>query len=398
MEEISFSFFDRGKDVPNHIQAVVDQFEHERGIKVHLETIPWSMGWARMVEVALYHSGPDVSEIGNTWAGDLTRMEALRPFKKPEIESITGSEKYFESVWDSVGKTKGDPSSVYSLPWTADARAVFYRRDFLEKAGIDDVSAFQDTDHFEQMLVALKARRISIPLTLPTQRTSITTHNLASWVWENGGSFLGPDNATITFDQPEALQGATGYFRLSHYLGEAGYFLSDYDAYELFYSGKAAVILGGYWVLNSTAMTEEVHKNIGLKPLPAVPFVGGNHLVIWNHTRHELAALKFIEYLQNEATARLIYPQFGLPVQESTWTHPPFDTEPYQFFLRSIRNGRGFPTGQLWGLVEKRLTDVLADIWASVLKNPEQDHDEVIESQLKGLANRLRLTLGSSPI
>ena len=61
-------------------------------------------------------------------------------------------------------------------------------------------------------------------------------------------------------------------------------------------------------------------------------------------------------------------------------------------------SGRGFPTGQLWGLVEKRLTDVLADIWANVLKDPEADPSEMIEGQIKGLANRLRLTLGGNPI
>ncbi len=109
MEEITFSFFDRGKDVPNHIQAVVEKFEQEQGIRVHLESIPWSMGWARMVEVALYHTGPDVSEIGNTWAGDLTRMEALRLFREDEIESIAASfpEPDFELA-NSSAQTKQD--------------------------------------------------------------------------------------------------------------------------------------------------------------------------------------------------------------------------------------------------------------------------------------------------
>ncbi len=398
MEEITFSFFDRGKDVPNHIQAVVMRFEQEHGIKVHLESIPWSLGWARMVEVALYHSGPDVSEIGNTWAGDLTRMEALRPFTQDEIESILGKDGFFPSVWDSVGKPKEDSSAVFSLPWSADVRVVFYRRDWLEKAGVDESNSFKDADHFEQMLAALKARKFPVPLALPTQRTSLTTHNLASWVWGEGGSFLGTDNTDITFDQPEALRGANKYFHLSRYLGDAARLISDYDTYELFYSGKAAVTMGGYWVLHSTAMTEDVRKNVGIKPMPAVPFVGGNNLVMWNHTRHEMAALKFIEFMENEAVGQLIYPQFGLPVRQSAWTQSPFNTELYQALLKSVEQGRGFPTGQLWGLVEKRLTDVLADIWANVLRNPDKDNDEIIDSQLKGLANRLRLTLGSNPV
>ncbi len=398
MEEITFSFFDRGKDVPNHIQALVDEFEKEEGIHVRLEVIPWSMGWARMVEVALYHAGPDVSEIGNTWAGDLTRMEALRPFKQQEVESITGKEPFFDSVWDSVGKTREDPSSVYSIPWTADVRAVFYRRDWLQKAGVDEATAFDNTESFAQTLADLQAKRILIPLALPTQRTSLTVHNLSTWIWSAGGSFLSPDKQSITFDQPEALRGVTEYYHLSHYLGDAAYLMTDYDAFELFYMGKAAVVLGGSWVLHSMALSDEVRQNIGIQHMPGRPFVGGNHLVLWNHTRHEMAALKFIQYLQSEAAGRLIYPQFGLPVQQREWTMPPFDTENYQVLLRSVRNGRGFPTGQLWGLVEKRLTDVLADIWSNILRNPEGSADDLIESQLKGLANRLRLTLGNNPV
>jgi multiple sugar transport system substrate-binding protein len=356
------------------------------------------MGWARMVEVALYHSGPDVSEIGNSWAGDLTRMEALRPFNRNEVKSISGDEKYFASVWDTVAKTKEDASSVYSIPWSADARAIFYRRDMLEKAGIDESQAFVNTEKFEQTLKTLLSKGYPIPLTLPTRRTSLTIHNLAAYIWEQGGSFLNPDNSSITFDQPEAIKGACGYYRLSRYLGEAAASLSDYEAYELFYNGKAAIVLGGHWNLLSTAMVDQVHQNLGLKPHPGVPFVGGNHLVIWNHTRHEMAALKFVEFLQTEKASKLIYPQFGLPVRQREWEYPPFNSESYKVLLTAIQKGRGFPAGQLWGLVEKRLTDVLADIWTNILKNLDQDPAPLIESQIKGLANRLRLTLGSNPL
>ncbi len=398
MEEITFSLFDRGRDVPDNIQDLVKRFEEEHGIRVRIETIPWAMGWARMVEVALYHSGPDVSEIGNSWAGDLTRMEALRPFRIDEIKTITGDEKFFESVWESVGKAKEDASSSYSIPWSADPRAVFYRRDVLANAGVDEAEAFINFDHFARMLATLKAKRIPMPLALPTQRSNLTIHHLASWIWGAGGSFLSPDNMNITFDEPKSLEGINAYFRLSHYLGAAAYAMGDYEAYEQFYTGKAAVALGGHWILHSTAMTNEVRENLGIKPMPAFPFVGGNQLVIWNHTRHESAALKFIEFLQSQSVARLIYPQFGLPVRRSTWNNPPFENDYYQVLMKAIQKGRGFPSGQLWGLVEKRLTDVFADIWANILRNPNEDPDNLIDVQLKGLANRLRLTLGSNPI
>jgi hypothetical protein len=65
----------------------------------------------------------------------------------------------------------------------------------------------------------------------------------------------------------------------------------------------------------------------------------------------------------------------------------------YPIFKDAIMKGRGFPPVRLWGLVEKRLTDTLTEIWAEVLKEPESHSDEIVETQLKGLAQRLQLTL-----
>jgi multiple sugar transport system substrate-binding protein len=395
MEEIAFSVFDHGKEAPDNMQALLRQFEQEQGIRVRLEIIPWTSGWSRMVEVALYHHGPDVSEIGNTWGPDLARMEALRPFEHDEINKIIGEEHFFESVWDGVVKTRDKISKVYSIPWSADVRVVFYRRDLLTKAGVDEAIAFKDTDQFDRTLAVLKAKHISMPLALPTQRSNLTIHNLASWVWSAGGAFLSPDNLYPIFDQPQALEGFKAYFRLSRYLDAAARNLGELEADQMFWSGQAAVILSGYWILHIKTITEEVRRNIGIMPMPGVPFVGGNQLIIWNHSRHVGAVLKFIQFLQSESAGRLIYPQFGLPVRSSAWVHPPFDAEHYQTLMRAIQKGRGFPTGQLWGLVEKRLTDVFTDIWTEVQREPEARLDTIVETHLINLARRLQMSLGS---
>jgi hypothetical protein len=85
---------------------------------------------------------------------------------------------------------------------------------------------------------------------------------------------------------------------------------------------------------------------------------------------------------------------YGLPVSESAWENPPFDTGLYPIFKAAIRQGRGFQ-GQLWGLVEKRLTDEYADIWADVMKSPESQMASIVESHLNNLANRLQLSISS---
>jgi multiple sugar transport system substrate-binding protein len=395
MEEITFSVFNHGQAALETLQALLKLFEEQYGIHVRLEVIPtWAIGWSRLVESALYRSGPDLSEAGNTWIGDLARMKALHPFRQEEVIEITKDARIFENLWRSSIRDENGKSMIYSIPWTGDTRAVFYRRDLLEKAGVDEATAFIDTAHFEKTISILKESGISMPLALTTRRSSLTIHYVASWVWSAGGDFLSPDGNSLVFDQPRALEGFKAYFRLGRYLEPEGRNLDEGESNQAFISGKAAATLNGYWMLTVGGMNPEVRENMGAVPVPGVPFVGGQDLVIWNHSRHESAALKLIQFLHTDEAGKQLCPLYGLPVSENAWETPPFDTGFYPVFKTAIQKGRGFQ-GQLWGLVEKRLTDEYADIWADVLKSPDAQLDTIVETRLSNLAHRLQLSLGS---
>lgn len=327
MEEITFSVFNHGLAASEKLQVLLEQFEKQSGIGVRLEIISnWTLGWSKLVENALYHSGPDISEVGDTWVGDLARMEALHPFGQAEVMQITKDARLFENVWKSRIINEQGKAVIYSIPWTGDTRAVFYRRDLLDKVGVDEPNAFTDTAHFAETISTLKEMGVSIPLALTTQRSSLTIHYVASWVWSAGGDFLSPDGIGLAFDQPQALEGCKAYFRLGHYLGPVGRNLDEDESNRAFRSGKAAVTLNGYWMLDFGEMVPEVRENLGVVPIPGTPFVGGQDLVIWNHSRHVAAAIKLVEFLHSEEAGKELYPLYGLPVSEKTWENPPFDT------------------------------------------------------------------------
>ncbi len=395
MEEIVFSVSQLGPGSIENLRVLLQKFEQQHRVHVRLDVVPSSVAcWSRLVETALYRSGPDISEIGSTWVGDLVRMEALRPFKREEIDEITERTRFFDAVWQSSVRIERGVSTVYSIPLSADARVVFYRRDLLEKAGVDEATAFKDFAHFEKTLTTLKEKDISMPLVLTSQRSSLTIHNIASWVWGAGGDFLSPDGTSLAFDQPRALEGFKAYFRLVKFLAPEARNLGEEDADNAFGDGRAAVLPSGFWTLTSN-ISAEVRKNMSAAPMPGIPFVGGSNLVIWSHSRKQLAAIKLVQFLHTGEAGKLLYPWFGLPISEDGWSTPPFDSEIYQVFKASIQKGRGFPTVQLWGLVEKRLTDVLTDIWGEVLREPEQRLDAIVETHLNNLARRLQLSLGS---
>jgi len=396
MEEITFSIFNHGQDASDTLRTLLDRFEQQYGIHVHLEVIPsWSIGWSRLVENALYRSGPDISEIGNTWTGDFIRIDSLHAFEPAEAVEITKEARIFENLWTSRIRDERGNSLIYSIPWTGDARAIFYRKELLDKAGIKEENAFKDITQIDKSLINLKENGISAPLVIPTRRSTLTTQYIASWVWSAGGDFLSPNGVNLAFNLSNAKDGCKKYFRLGRVLTEETRNIGEDEAIQLFRSGIAAVTFSGFWMLDPEQMVPEIRENIRVTSMPGIPFVGGQDLIVWKHSRHTEAAIKLIRFIYSEETNKAMFPVFGLPVSESVWMNPPFNGESYSIFKKAIQSGRGFH-GQLWGLVEKRLTDVFAEIWTEIFHSSIHDVDEIVEKNVDNLANRLQLSLNSS--
>jgi multiple sugar transport system substrate-binding protein len=390
MEDITFSIFNHGQAAVARMQTLLKQFEQEEKIRVRLEMIPWTTGWTRMVEMALYHTGPDISEIGSTWVMDLVRMDALRPFAESEVQTISAGRTYFDACWAGGISPRRD-HTIWSVPLGGDARAIFYRRDLLAQAGIAEKTAFDSFAQIDNTLAKLKAAGLNLPLAMPTKTSRNSLHNLASWVWGMGGDFLNIDGTHLEFTNQGALEGFKAYFALWSYLGKLR--MDEYESDGTFLAGKAAVTFCGYWLL-SLPQAPEVAKNLGVAPLPATSFVGGQHLAVWKHSRKPEYALKLARFLSRKASGDQLYPEFGLPVYHDGWDIPQLTRPGYEIFLQALQHGRSFSSGALWGLVEKRLADIMPEIWNEVLAHPERK-DTIIENQLSALAQRLRLTMKS---
>jgi len=390
MDEISFTIFNHSPAASTQMAQLLKQFEEEEKIHVRLEVIPWSMGWQKLVEMGLYQTGADISEIGSTWTMDLVRMDALRPYSKDEVDTITNGRRYFDSAWKGGVHSDQRGQTIWGIPLAGDTRAIFYRKDWLQKAGVDETTAFNSHSRFDQTLAILKAAGCSMPLSLPTGRLRNNIHGAASWVWGLNGDFLSADGTKIEFDHEHALDGFKAYYSLGRYLGSER-ILTETDSNTAFRFGQSAVTFSGYSILHEK-QEPIVAENMGVASVPGTPFVGGEHLVIWKHARHPEQALRFAQFLARPSSSSHLYPLFGLPVAIDGWDQAPFTTPNYQIFRDALQNGRSFPSGPLWGLVEKRLSETLADIWTEVFAHPERT-DTIVENQLGALAKRLQIAI-----
>jgi multiple sugar transport system substrate-binding protein len=397
MAELELTIMSRGPTTGEELGPLLEEFEAENHIRIRLHALEWDQAWADLLKVALYRHGADVSEIGTTWLGSFVGMNALHPFSDQEIESIGGVSAFIPSTWQS-GLLAQNPLGrplTWAIPWWADTRILYYRQDLLAQAGIEEGTAFQTPEDLKQTLQRLQASGVPIPWVVPTHESRMTLHNVASWLWGAGGRFVSGDGTRVQFNWPQARAGIRAYFELAPYLAEPARHLDDTQSDALFHQGRAAATISGPWLVQHAS--PEVRASLGMTFPPGIPFVGGSHLVCWQHAVYRVAAIKLIRFL----TSQRVQAAFGkgaglLPTRPDVLCNPPFSEEPlYQMVAQGLERGRSFLTMPLWGLVEERLSEALSDLWKAILADPDLDLERALAERLEPLAQRLDVTLGS---
>ena len=382
-------------DPEKEIRPLLDQFEAEHRCRVQVRMIPWDTGRDELVKIALYGKGADISEIGTTWCSSFISMEALRPFTTPELTSLGESSAFFPSSLRS-GQLFGSERQ-WGIPWLASIRVLYYRRDLLEKAGIDEKTAFGSSSQLVETLNRLQATGIPIPLALVTRNIiPPVLHSLASWIWGAGGDFVSKDGTQMLLNEPETRAGIRAFFKLSQFLVPDARGLTPSQAEALFWRGEAAVSLS--WqppILEAIKKNADpkVLANLGVTTTPGVTFVGGSNLVVWRHVAptQEALAVELVRFLTSQKVQSAYNTKIGyFPTRPDVIQNPPFSNDVFHSILiDGLNSGRSFPTISRWAIVEDRLIHLLGLLWEDVLANPNPNIDAIISEQLDQLSRRL---------
>ncbi len=172
MVEIDLSIMDRSLHPIPDIQPTLDQFEAETNVHVNLTVLEWDSAWSEVLKTALYRHGPDISEMGSTWVSSLVGMNSLRPFSNEELAGFGGPGNFIPSLWES-GKLAGE-TRLWAFPWLGYTRVIYYRRDLLEKAGIDEKTAFQTHAQLVKTLIRVQEMGGCTPWGVPTRFNDTT--------------------------------------------------------------------------------------------------------------------------------------------------------------------------------------------------------------------------------
>jgi len=392
--KISFSSMFRSAETNSLIQADLDKFGLSHGIDVAYQEFDISTGWSDFMRMSIYGGSPDVSEIGTTWIHDFAAMNVLRSFSASEVRSVGGMETFVPGLWRS-GVSAG---VVWAIPWLTDISMVTYRRDMLAKAGIEEQGAFETPERFAETLHRLQQAGIAAPWVVPTQRSYLSVHNLAMWVWQAGQDLVDTEKKTVLFNHPPVRSAILSYFGLYRYISKEMQHLSERDADQMFINGKAAVTIGGPWNITYSMRTPEVAANIGLAIPLGNSYTGGSNLIVWERTLQSAAALELIGFLTGREFQTTFPKTMGLLPgrMDCLDSFPLPDPSHYPLVSRALKTGRSLPSIGLWGLIEDRLAHAIPRLWDDIFASQQPDLEALYDEHILPLTNRLNLTLAQS--
>jgi N,N'-diacetylchitobiose transport system substrate-binding protein len=280
------------------IQDVVKQYATDfqaknPGTTVDIEFVPWAQAHDKFVTAIAGGKVPDVAEMGTTWTPEFAAQGGL--VEQPEFKAGD----YVSSLVDAATYQ----GKVYGKPWYAGARALIYRKDILEKAGIDNPPA-----NWDEMMAAAKAIKSKVPNVFPVSYTGLSEHMYLPTIWQAGGQIATQDGDTwkSALNSPEAAK-ALEYYASFYKDGldpKAAVGWEEPDAQTAFINGDVAMLIAGGWTYNSIIDTKPaLEKKIGTALEPAGPsgkdtaFAGGSHLVQFQESKNKDLGAAFVDFM-----------------------------------------------------------------------------------------------------
>lgn len=383
---LELSAWNRGQTASHSIISLLKARFGSSNVEIHVT--PYEQPWQEIMHALLYGLGPDVSEVGSTWARTLAGGNGLRPIGK-EVLPPSKISLFVCPSWDE------SQPELFSVPFLVETRVIFYRRAALAAARIDESSAFSTPQKFRETLGALKEHGFSAPLLLPVAERYENLSLASSWVWGGGGEYISSDGKKALFDQEAALQGLADYFALREFLSPNALEISN-PGWE-FVKSDIPVTIGGPWVyytlLENPPLKGALTEHFGIAPLPGQPYQGGTNLVIWRATRHPELAEELAQYL----TSFEFQSQWKtnvLPARRDVLSLPAYAEDPFlKVMVESTLKGRSYSHSPLWGVVEDRLSRALQKAWQDCLREESRAPIDLLREILQPLANRINLTL-----
>jgi multiple sugar transport system substrate-binding protein len=408
--QLRFWVMNNGPNPVGDTEEIIRPFERETGIDVKVQLVGWDVQFDRIRNAAVSGEGPDVTQAGTTQVPFFAALDGFEDISN-RVDEIGGEDAYAEGIWQTTQVQGRD--GTFAVPWFTEARAVYYRKDLLEKAGVDPETAFTDWGAFRATLQKLKDsgavdNEETYAFGTPGKQAFDLVHHVMPFVWDAGGAELNQDATTSTIASRQAQEGV----RFVADLLPAGLYdptaleKDGTQVEESFKGGRLAVWIGGPWVLATVGREEdeawvpEARNNVGVAPMPAGPsgeaytFVGGSNLMMFKSSEHKDEAWQLMEFLSQNKTQTAYADLMGMfPARLAPQKKAGQKDANYEAFYEAIQDGRTYAPIPQWGQVETAYRTRFGNILDMAAGQGQEDYSpeavanelEVAEEEANGL-------------
>ncbi|WP_176086520.1 sugar ABC transporter substrate-binding protein [Martelella sp. HB161492] len=285
------------------IERIIDGFTAETGIKVDLflANIDFETRLARAA------AGGDLPDMIINDATSMGQLQDMGIVKQIDRASVKGGDQLHDIAWQSVEAPDGN---YYGVPTSAQAFAVFIRKDWREKLGYDVPKTWDDLYNLAKAFTEDdpdgdgKADTYGYVMPLSSTR-GYTAWFMSDLIWQAGGSFLEKqgDGYKASLATPETAK-AIDFARkmiCDGYAQPAAITSTTGDATPVFSSGQAGIYRSGPYHI-AAFVREPGRDKFEVVAPPSGPagqaeLAEGEAAFIMSTSEHAAEAQQFIEYL-----------------------------------------------------------------------------------------------------
>lgn len=337
-------------------------------VTVNVEIQQWGEIGTKLDTAFAGSTPPDVVELGNTLVAKYAAAGALEDISSKK-SSFDNSSTWLQSLTDSC--TVG--GKLYCVPYYAGSRAIIYRKDMYEAAGVQPPTTLDGLQTVGQKLMAAHS---SDPNFSALYFPGKYWYAALPFVWDFGGDIAKQSGSKWqgTLEASNAQQGLTTLNTLVSSLSRADKTGDEAKQDAAFAQGHIAMIIANGWevgvILDPKAGDPSLKDKLGAFPIPshnsgqtAPVFLGGSDLGIAARSKHQGLAQDWIAMLTGNKHMNEMATVGG--VIPNTTTMLNLGTGLNAVFYSAAKNSRFVPNSQNWANVENAnvLPDMLVKIF-----------------------------------
>lgn len=334
------------------LTKVFKGFTQQTGVKVNMQVIPWSDLLQKILTSVTSGTGPDVMEIGNTWAPSFEASGGFLPFSGANMSAIGGASKFAKSSL-AVSGTPGKP--LVSVPVYSEAYGLFYNKADFQAAGISGPpTTWTQLVSDGQKLTTHGRYGIAIE--------GASTSEAAHWAYLLGEQYGNPlySHGKWDFATAKEAKAVSLYVNMvgSEHIANPSDAQNDSNVAESLFANNKAAMLVWQNPMSTLSQLGMPASAYGAAPVPApsplpaggkdiYTFPAGINLAVPASTKHKAAALALVKYMTSPSVQESVNQTYGtFPPVLAAQKAGPFQTPTYKA-LESAYNDHAAPLPQV---------------------------------------------------